>query len=199
MKNIIFDVGNVLIKWDPINIIKQAFPECTDPKNHLNLFKDIILDLDSGIIDFTLAKQRLQEKLTTTKEKIENLFDIFLSSLIILPESINLLNTLANNTTLSLYCLTNMSRECFIYLNKKYTFWDKFKGIVVSADIKLIKPDPKIYSHILNEFNLIPKETVFIDDILENITTAKNMGIYGIHFTDLSICKNELKKLGVIE
>ena len=92
-----------------------------------------------------------------------------------------------------------MSRECFDYLSEQYNFWDKFKGIVVSADIKLIKPDPKIYNYTLNKFNLIPKETVFIDDMLENITAAKNIGIYGIHFTDLAVCKNELQKLGVIK
>jgi putative hydrolase of the HAD superfamily len=198
MKNIIFDVGNVLIKWDPVNIIKQAFPECTDLNNHLFSFKEIMPELDEGLIDFSIAKQRLQNELAITREKIENLFQIFLSSLTELPCSITLLDNLASNTALSLYCLTNMSKECFSYLNKQYTFWNKFKGIVVSADIKLVKPDPKIYSHILDKFNLIPKETVFIDDMLENIIAARNMGIYGIHFTDFDSCKNELRKLGII-
>ena len=198
MKNIIFDIGNVLVKWDPVNIIKKAFPKCTNPQNYLLLFKEIIIELDSGYIDFATAKTKLQECLNTSKEQIDQLFKIFLGSLTALPDNIELLNKLANNSAYSLYCLTNMSNECFVYLNKQYDFFAKFKGIVVSADIKLIKPDHKIYAYILNKFKLTPQETIFIDDMLENITAAKEMGIYGIHFTDLAACKNELKALNII-
>lgn len=198
MKNIIFDVGNVLVKWDPINIIKQAFPACADPKSYLLLFKEIIIKLDSGLIDFATAKIQLQECLPTSKAQIDQLFEIFLRSLTALPDSIELLHKLANNPAYSLYCLTNMSTECFEYLNKQYDFFAKFKGIVVSADVKLIKPDHKIYAYILDKFKLEPKETVFIDDMLENITAAQDLGIYGLHFTDLAACKNELKALNII-
>ena len=111
MKNIIFDVGNVLVKWDPINIIKQAFPEYNDPANQLHIFKNVIVELDAGIIDFTIAKQKLQEELGTTKEKIENLFSIFLSSLTILPESINLLNTLIKKMSIYLIAVIVNSLE----------------------------------------------------------------------------------------
>lgn len=91
-----------------------------------------------------------------------------------------------------------MSNECFVYLNQQYDFWNKFKGIVVSGDIKLIKPDPKIYTYTLDKFKLAPKETIFIDDMLENITAARKIGIFGIHFTDLATCKNILKDLNII-
>lgn len=198
MKNIIFDVGNVLVKWDPVHIIKQAFPECTEQKNHLLLFKNIITELDAGQIDFAIARKKLQQLLHTTEEKIENLFTIFLSSLTVLPDSVELLNEIANKPTYSLYCLTNMSNECFVYLNQQYDFWNKFKGIVVSGDIKLIKPDPKIYTYTLDKFKLAPKETIFIDDMLENITAARKIGIFGIHFIDLTTCKNILKELNII-
>ena len=91
-----------------------------------------------------------------------------------------------------------MSKECFAYLSNKYDFWDNFKDIVVSADIKLIKPDPKIYAYTLNKFNINPEETVFIDDLLENIVAARESKIYGIHFTVFETCKAELKSLKII-
>ena len=198
MKNIIFDVGNVLITWDPINIMQQAFPESARPQDYLTSFKEVIAnDLDTGMIDFATANKKLQKHFNVPKERIDNLFSILLSSLTPLPANIELLSELANDPAYSLYCLTNMSTECFIYLNQQYNFWDKFKGIVVSADIKLIKPDPKIYSYTLEKFNLLPEETVFIDDLLENIIAARKMGIFGIHFTDLAACKNELRKLKI--
>jgi putative hydrolase of the HAD superfamily len=198
MKNIIFDVGNVLLKWDPISIIKQAFPVCTEPEEYLNSFKDIISELDAGSIDETVARKKLRARLNSTYENVNELFKILVTSLTPLPGSFELLETLANKTSYSIYCLTNMSMEIFKYLKNKYTFWDNFKGIVVSADIKLVKPDPKIYGYLLNKFNLIPKETVFIDDLLDNVVAARKMGIVGIQFTDLASCKNELKLLNII-
>lgn len=199
IKNIIFDVGNVLVKWDPINIIQQAFPNKLDLKQYLAIFITVMTELDVGALDFPAAKYKLQQQLQVKQESIENLFAILFASLIALPEGVNLLTTLAQEAKFSLYCLTNMSEECFLYLSQKFNFWHNFKGVVVSAKVKLSKPDPKIYQYILTKFNLLPNETVFIDDVLENVIAAQNLGIYGIQCTDFIAVRNELVKLQIIK
>lgn len=199
MKNIIFDVGNVLLKWDPAYIISCVFPACSDPKGHIQKFTTVMADTDAGKFDLNFGKQILQEQLTTNKEKIEELINVFLHSLTMLPQSIALLKHLAANTKYSVFCLTNMSCEVFAFLSQQYDFWRLFKGIVVSAEIKMAKPDPKIYHYLLDKYNLSPHECVFMDDLLDNVVTAKKMGIHGIHFTNIDTAKAELRKLGIIE
>ena len=84
------------------------------------------------------------------------------------------------------------------YLEETYSFLDAFKGAVISCRINLVKPDPKIFKHILSIYNLEPAQTVFIDDSPANIEAAENLGIKSILFKDAGQCRKILETMGLI-
>ena len=79
------------------------------------------------------------------------------------------------------FILSNMDKDTFAQFQKMLPgFFEQFDGIVISAEVGLIKPDPAIFAYLLNTYNLDPEETVFIDDQKENLTAAAQIGIYPI-------------------
>ena len=91
-----------------------------------------------------------------------------------------------------MYALTNWSAETFPIAREKFDFLKLFKGILVSGEEHLKKPDPKIYQLLLTRFNLPVEECLFIDDNLRNIKAAAKLGISGIHYTDHATFVREL-------
>ena len=79
-----------------------------------------------------------------------------------------------------------------------YAFLNYFEGIVVSGDEKIKKPDYKIYQILLNRYNVNAKESVFIDDALENIKAANDLGFHTIQFLSASQMETELKNIEVL-
>jgi HAD superfamily hydrolase (TIGR01509 family) len=85
-----------------------------------------------------------------------------------------------------------MSAPIFALLQSRYAHWDRFRGIVVSGEVGLVKPDPEIFHHLAQRYGLVPAETVFIDDHLPNIESARRLGFQTIHFADAAQCRREL-------
>ena len=75
-----------------------------------------------------------------------------------------------------------------------YPFLNKFDGLLLSGEVKLIKPEIEIYELAISRFNLTPEETVFVDDKLENIKVAENLHFKTLHLTDPNKIKVELEK-----
>jgi putative hydrolase of the HAD superfamily len=84
------------------------------------------------------------------------------------------------------------------YLEQRHTFWDVFDGIVISSRIKMVKPEIQIYEHLLNRYQLKPGDTVFIDDLQENLAAASSIGIQAIRFTNSAKCRRALADLECI-
>jgi 2-haloacid dehalogenase len=92
------------------------------------------------------------------------------------------------------YVLSNWSAETFVGMTDDYTFLQLFDGLLISGEDKLMKPDAAIYELAINRFNLIPQETIFIDDKLENIEAAKNLNLKTIHLVDPNRIELEIDK-----
>src|SRR5690554_860718 len=92
------------------------------------------------------------------------------------------------------YGLTNWSAETLPIAMNKYDFFNDLDGIVVSGTEKLIKPDPKFYSVLLDRYNIKSEESLFIDDNYDNIEAAKKMGFKTIHFADGLLLKEKLEE-----
>ena len=90
--------------------------------------------------------------------------------------------------------MSNWSWETFQDMDKKYPFLNKFDGLIISGKEKLVKPNAEIYKLAISRFNLIPEETVFIDDKKENIEAAKKLGFLTIHLTDPEIIIHEINR-----
>jgi len=97
-----------------------------------------------------------------------------------------------------LYGLTNWSAETFPHALKRFAFFQRFRGIVVSGEIKLKKPDPRIFAHLVATHRLTPAETVFIDDSPKNVDAAKAAGLQALHFTHPERLAADLRSLGVL-
>ena len=92
------------------------------------------------------------------------------------------------------YVLSNWSAETFVGMTDDYPFLQSFNGLLISGEDKLMKPDAAIYELAISRFNLIPQETVFIDDKLENVEAAKNLNIKTIHLIDPNKIELEVDK-----
>ena len=104
---------------------------------------------------------------------------------------VDLLEELAGQG-IPLYCLSNMPASTADYLRQKHTFWKVFRGVVISGEIQLLKPDREIFDHIAQRFALTPDSTVFIDDHQPNIDSAKRLGFKTVHFQTPGQCRTQL-------
>lgn len=196
IKNIIFDVGNVLVRWDPTHIVSVAFPEYKHPSSLAqSIFKhQTWLDLNLGLITEKEAILHYSARLGLEQADLAIMMQIVKTSLVPIPGSFELLTQLYQEKY-HLYALTDNTKEIMAYLKEKYDFWRYFKGVVVSAEIGHLKPSKAIYAHLLQTYQLNAKETVFIDDLLVNVEGAKALGIEGIAFRDAQTCRISLEKL----
>jgi putative hydrolase of the HAD superfamily len=94
-----------------------------------------------------------------------------------------------------LYCLSNMPASTFAYLRHRHRFWPVFSGIVISGEIKLMKPEREIFDYLLVQYGLSAAHTVFVDDHLPNIEAAQALGLHTVLFRDARQCEIELEHL----
>ncbi len=198
IKNIVFDIGNVLVRWDPLPVVINFFPEEQFPENlTTTIFKSKIwYDLNLGKLTETDAIKLYSKELKIAEDKLQDLINSIKESLVPIDGSFELLNELYM-LKFPLYCITDNIRELIVFLKNKYDFLTKFSDIVVSAELGVLKPNPLMYQKLINSHGFIPSETVFIDDLLPNIQGAIDLGWHGILFTNSKDCRLKLQNLGV--
>ena len=196
IKNIVFDIGNVLIKWQPAEIMAEFFPN--NPEMLYDIFKsDVWYNLNLGVLTKEEAIELYNKRTGLESELLQKLWDSVLESLVPIDDTVKILEQLHRART-PLYSITDNIREIFEYVRSRYMFPSLFIDVVTSYDVCALKPSPKIYQHLLQRNNLKAEECVFIDDILTNVEGAKKVGMQGIHFIDAKSCREELVKLGVM-
>jgi 2-haloacid dehalogenase len=97
-----------------------------------------------------------------------------------------------------IYALSNWSAETFPAAQKRFDFLQWFRGTVISGHIQLIKPDPRIFHHLFETHGIDPADAVFIDDLQYNVDAAFVQGMHGIRFTDPAALRQELAGVGLI-
>ncbi len=199
IKNIIFDFGGVLMDWDPRYFFKDYFKD--DEKMEFFL-KNIATDEWNAEQDRgrTLAEgTEIQvAKHPEWKKEIRAYYDNWTTMLKSdIPENVEVLRKL-EDSKYKLFGLTNWSAETFPYALEHYDFFQIFQGkIVVSGTEKLIKPDPAIWNILLDRYQIIAEQSVFIDDNFRNIEMAKSLGFICIHITEDTNLEKELRDLGL--
>jgi epoxide hydrolase-like predicted phosphatase len=193
--NIIFDLGNVVLNWEPIKMISDIFPDMESREKIVTgLLKHADWgELDRGTLSYEKVIERAHKRTNVSQTKIRELLDEVPKSLTPKPETLELVRELKKHKH-KLYVLSNMFSEAADYLENNYSFWDLFDGIVFSARIKLIKPSPEIYHYILRKFNLVPEETIFLDDLRDNVAAAIREGMIGIHLKTIEQVRAELRE-----
>jgi putative hydrolase of the HAD superfamily len=181
IKNIIFDLGNVLISFIPSEYLKKK----NYPENIRNtILNDIFRSdewkmLDNGEITLGEAIEGLTIKSTLKREEIALVFNMRTEIMFPLDNNVRLLPALKKRG-FSLYYLSNFPLDIFEEIKNDYFFFRYFDGGIISAEVKLSKPDVRIFSFLLNKYSLNPEESVFIDDIEENVRSAETLKIKGL-------------------
>lgn len=189
IKNIIFDIGNVILKYDPINYLLSTYDDLEEMEYvYENIFNSKEwLDLDRGILTYEEASEKLSKK---TRLKGENILYILSNwkykSMGEIKSTNILIDRLKNEGKYKLYLLSNFHEDAFYYVKEKYNFVHKFDGRVISFEEKLMKPEKEIYERLLDKYGLNAEESIFIDDSKANIDKAKELGFVGIHYEDSS-------------
>lgn len=194
IRNIVFDLGGVLIGWEPDKMIAkftQDFDLAARMRREIFDHPDWS-EKDRGVVPVGEINRRFAQRTGLTENEIAAFMHIIRESLPLMEDTLPLMDELRQKG-LSLYCLSNMPVDHYVYLKKRYDFWDKFDGIVISGEVKLVKPEQEIYNYLLDNFNLIPSACVFLDDSPANIAAAQNAGIHGIVFRDVDSCRDELR------
>ena len=200
IKNIIFDLGNVIFNYNPEHILKSLYPKNCDHKFYLDyLFNsEYWQELDAGRI----SEKQVIEKLSTTHHLSEhqktiahNLINNFTKHLTLNKDMKSLFMKLS--TTYNVYILSNFQSKPFLTLNNDHPFLNLAKGKVISANVKMKKPELGIYHYLISQYFLNPPECIFIDDLIENIETAKKLQIKTILFKNVYQTKRELNSAGV--
>jgi HAD superfamily hydrolase (TIGR01509 family) len=197
--NIVFDLGGVVLHWSPEDMISKYFPDAEDRKNIKdNFFEHSDWEsLDRGTIEKDLALKNAAARTGLDYKQIKEMLDSTPASLIPKEETIDLILKLKEKGH-ELYILSNMHHASMDYLDETHDFFELFEAKVASCRVNLIKPEAAIYQYLLTENNLIPEETIFIDDMKENVEAAAREGIHPIHFKSASQCEEELKSLGCL-
>ncbi|MCF7980368.1 MAG: HAD family phosphatase [Pseudomonadales bacterium] len=196
IKNTVFDLGAVLVHWSPEEIAQQFAQD--------EMQKQLLLDqvfhhqdwkrLDLGAITEQQAIQSFARNTALPLSRIKALLDAIKAYLTPKEETVALLSELHQQGH-RLFCLSNICMEIFEHLASRYTFFDLFEDIIVSAEVKLAKPDPEIFKYMLNRFDILPEETLFIDDLPANVESANNLGIQAIRFTEIADCRRAMARI----
>lgn len=194
IRNIVFDLGNVLLDFDPANYLdKLGYKGQIKDELIAEIFEtEEWLMLDRGTISQENAVKKWQQRNPDLKDEIAEVMAEWEKLLTLKADTEEILKTLAAKD-FNLYILSNFHKKAFTYVSSKYEFFNYFDGRVISADVKMIKPEAEIYEHLLNKFNLKAEATIFIDDSKENIKAALKKGIRVIHFEDAESLEKELK------
>jgi 2-haloacid dehalogenase len=199
IKTIIFDLGGVLIDWNPEYVFKKVI---SDPEWRAHFFTHICpyswnVEQDAGRTFADATAERLAQFPEWEMEirAYYGRWEEMLGGAI--QPTVDVFKTLKDSELYRIIALTNWSHESFPIALARYDFLGWFEGIVVSGDEKTRKPFLPIYQILLDRYAVDPTSAVFIDDSLPNIEAARSLGIHGIHFESAAQLVAELKALGV--
>ena len=195
IRNIIMDLGGVMLEWNPDHLLTRFQPE---PELRGRL-RAAIFGPDWRLFDRgRLSEAELIERLATgsgqTRDELLEIIAAVRESLLEKPDTVKLVRALQQRG-LDIYCLSNMPGPMYEHLRRRHTFWDVFRGVVISGEIQMMKPEPEIYMHLLERFGLRAQECVFVDDLQVNVDAAKSVGLHSIRFQNATQCQMELDLL----
>ena len=198
---IIFDLGGVLIDWNPEYLYRKIFDDEAEMQHFLTevCHSAWNKEQDRGRPFAEAVKERIavfpqyEKYIRSYHER----WDEMLGGAI--EENVQVLEDLRKQPDIHLYAITNWSAETYPTAQRQFPFLGYFEEVVVSGELKLVKPDAAIYQVLLDrQPAIVPEQAIFIDDVLENVEGSRALGIHGIHLTPETDLRKELEALGVL-
>jgi 2-haloacid dehalogenase len=196
---VVFDLGNVLIDWNPRYLFRKLYGEDVAKMEHFlkevcssewNECQDAGRPWQEGVAEAIARHPDHAEMIRAYHERWEEMLgEPILESVALLEE--------LRRSGFRVLALTNWSHETFPVALERFHFLHWFEGIVVSGQEKLIKPDPAIFRLLISRYRIEPSRAVFIDDNVRNVAGAEQVGMRALHFTSAEKLRRDLRELGL--
>lgn len=188
--NVVFDVGNVLLRFSPESFLKELVPE--HPELHEALMLRIFRSpywvmMDHGEASCASASDMMCHGQHELEPYIRRIMKEWVEMRVTVPEGVQALEECRTHGK-KIFILSNYGDDSFAVAEGKYAFLREVEGKVISSRVHLMKPDPAIYRLLTDTYGLDPARTLFVDDAPANIAVPLSMGWQGI-------CYNETGKL----
>ena len=195
---VVFDLGGVLIDWDPRYAYRQMGGTDAEIEHFLEhvATSDWNRQFDAGrpFADGIAERKRdfpeHAEWLEAWWEKWPDMLGGAIEGTVAILRELR-------EAGVPLYALTNWSAETFPIAQERFDFLGWFRGIVVSGEVEKAKPDEDIFHHLADDFGIVPADAVFIDDSVPNVETARRLGYHAIAFTSPDALRQRLAALGL--
>ena len=200
IKTIIYDLGGVLIDWNPLYVYEHYFERdeekafffehiCTSDWNEAQDAGRSISEANKILIEqYPEWEKAILDYYGRWTEMIKGAID----------DSVALLREIKNTGNYQLVALTNWSAETFPYALEKFEFLSWFEGILVSGEEKTRKPFPDFYQKLIDKYKIEKEAALFIDDNIRNVEAAQHLGIPSIQFKDAESLRTTLKEMNVL-
>ena len=196
----VFDLGGVLLDWNPRHLYRKLFAGDEAAMEHFlatvcthewNRCQDAGRSFAEG--------GRLLTAQHPDKVELIDAYGARFDEMIAGPIAgmVEILAELRDRGT-PLYGLTNWSAETYPPARERFAFLSWFRGILVSGEVGVIKPDPRIFEVLIERFAINPENAVYIDDVEANVAAAQPFGIHAIQFTTPARLRRELTRLGLL-
>lgn len=200
IETVIFDLGGVLIDWNPDYVYKTIFE---DEKKMNDFYAEICTsewnEEQDGGRSLKDATEELVARFPDHEHNIRAYYGRWEEMLKgPIEETVEVLKEVKDEGKVKLYALTNWSAETFPIALNRFEFLHWFDGRLVSGEERMRKPFPEIYQLLIRRYNIDPHTAVYIDDNDRNLSAPKEMGIETIHFSNASDLRKKLENLGVL-
>ena len=194
IKNIVFDLGNVLVTFDPKSFLKDLIHNKKIEEDLYSFYfhSDLWILYDQGSYSNEDMIQKGIQIYPQYEKYIRSVIERWVEYVIPIVDNIQLLDLYTNY---SLYIISDIPQYNYDYLNEHYSFLQKVNGGIYSYKEKVCKPNKKMFTRLLEKYKINPQECVFIDDKYENIKTALDLGFKGIHLKDPKDLKKKLEEV----
>ena len=201
MNTVVFDLGGVLVDWDPRYLLRKVMPGreaemetiLADVLNHdWNLARDAGDSWPDAMVEL---QERHPEWADIFRAYDERWGETLAGSH---EETVEILRELHARGT-RLFALSNWSAQKFPHAEERFEWLDWFDGIVVSGRVGLAKPDPAIFRYLLDSYGLTASDVFFVDDHEPNIVGARALGIHAHHFRDATSLRADLEAHGLLD
>lgn len=197
-ESIIFDIGNVLVRWDP----RFLYEKLIDDKREREWFLREVVPLswhtqhDRGR-PFAESIAERQAQFPEQAALIAAFYERWEETIAgPIPGSVALLERL-DAAGVPIYALSNYSAETFPAFRRRFAFAKRFRDVVISGEEGMVKPDLRLYERAIARFGVDPGRTVFVDDRPDNVTAAREAGLIGLEFSDPERLADDLRRLGL--